>query len=226
MFTSASAAAPAPLEKVRSSYDHMVYESLLKTVEVVLLSRLTPRVLTGLGMNEAGHKTRVSVVDRRGILACRVPGPCNVSSRCVQLNFKMPQLAKVRSDMEVWKSNLEQPLTLELQWPLPAGPSHSEAKLVRAVCYTNTRLPSPCPTPQVLVEQWSILYVPSTKNVDASAGMLSVRDLYKHLAVYLRSLYSLSRVLPAYKVSLRRVSHISRTFTPLRSRGAPPGPDS
>lgn len=61
VFTSGNTtAASASLEKVRTSFDHLVYEGFVKTVEVVLAARLAPRGLAGLGVSESGHKTRVS----------------------------------------------------------------------------------------------------------------------------------------------------------------------
>lgn len=58
--SSSSQLPPTSLEKVRASYDNLVYEAFVKTVEVVLVARLTPRALAGCGMTESGHKTRVS----------------------------------------------------------------------------------------------------------------------------------------------------------------------
>lgn len=53
---------------------------------------------------------------------------------------------------------------------------------------------------QALMEQWSIVCKPSLRTMDASAGMSSVCEFYKQLAVCLRALYAFVRVLPAYKV--------------------------
>lgn len=49
--------------------------------------------------------------------------------------------------MEVWKTSLDQPLTLELQWPTPSAAASQDTKMVQlAACFHGTVPHSPPPS--------------------------------------------------------------------------------
>lgn len=67
--------------------------------------------------------------------------------------------------------------------------------------YPTSSLNPSTPQTVTLVEQWSVSYTVSAgPSTEPSAGLASLRNLYKQFTIYFRALYTLLHALPAYQV--------------------------
>ena len=78
------------LEDVRSKHDKVVVETVLKSMESVLHLRLSSESL-------------------------QLREPTQVSRP--KMGFDVPELQRIRQELEPWCSHVHKPLTLELLWP-------------------------------------------------------------------------------------------------------------
>ena len=172
----------------RAKCDRVVYEAIAKAAEIIVRGRCRCN-------NSTQHNNVSGSVANNNNTANNSP---NTSHTGTRFYLEIEEVPTVRSILQMWKRSLHVPLRLDVYYEYCTDPTNPEQT-----------------TRKELLERWCIDYLPSHEhghNTHASGhGHLSprhnadetisqLRQVVKRVVIQLRVLFSLTRLMPAYRL--------------------------
>lgn len=213
----------------RAKCDQVVYEAIAKAAEIIVRGRCqvssstttthSSHISSSVGTAHARHATTTGVHSRR-----MGGSGSGVSSR---FNLQIEEVDAVRSILQLWKKSLHVPLRLDVYYQYCSSPQDQIPKkelLERwNIDYLSSEQSSSIATSSHISYSSSVNgntsmhtnRTPNNTTVDDTITQL--RQVCKRVVIFLRTLYSLTRMMPAYRL------HHALTEDQIHVEGGGPG---